>query len=451
MKRDPGGKASLALLCWSAVIGLTAFFAASASRRLIRGKGIEDFGDFHVFHDAFRAVLAGEDLYASGTGGYIYPPLFATLFAPLGHLALQHAGALFSVLNGVLLIACLWLAASEFVRRLDARVDKAIVPAAMLVAYAIFGDKIRSEFRLGQTDLMVLCGLLLALRFLGTRPILAGILLGLAGNLKYQSLVMLPYLLVRGRWRALGGALVAMPAFALSTALVHGWERNLEYLARAFSGMSRMLGLAPPEIDAANIYPITWIRSVSLPSVFARVEEAAGLPAWTTPGLTLLAAGLCLLAVMTLYRGRGHAVFLGRGAGRDDASPRGRALVGMEWTGLIVAVLVFSPQTTARHIILMLPLGVLAGVMLLAPREGVRRAPLLAACVFLLLALILPPGGNESTAVTAWRWIGGISIASLALLFTTLWCGLQWASTMPSASMSSESGPSENPPPGRAG
>lgn len=431
MRRDSGGKASVALLCWSAVVGLTAFFVASAARRLIRGKGIEDFGDFHVFHDAFRAVLAGEDLYASGTGGYIYPPLFATVFAPLGLIELQHAGALFSVLNGVLLIACLWLAASEFVRRFDARVDKAIVPAAMLVAYAIFGDKVRSEFRLGQTDLMVLCGLLLALRWLGPRPILAGILLGLAGNLKYQSLVMLPYLLVRGRWRALGGALVAMPAFALSTALVHGWERNLAYLGRAFSGLSRMLGLAPPEIDGANIYPITWIRSVSLPSVFARIQEAAALPSGATPALTLLAAGVCLAGVAVLYRRGGQALFLSRTAARDDRSPRARALVALEWTGLIVAVLVFSPQTTARHVILMLPLGVLAGVMLLVPREGVRRLPLLAAGVFLLLALVLPPGGNQGAAVTAWRWIGGISIAALTLLYTTLCCGLRWARTLP--------------------
>ena len=75
-----GQKKHLARALWIVNICVIGAFAFLAASRMWRGAG---FGDFHVFHDAFRAVLAGEDLYDSGIGGYIYPPLFAVVFAPL--------------------------------------------------------------------------------------------------------------------------------------------------------------------------------------------------------------------------------------------------------------------------------------------------------------------------------------------------------------------------------
>lgn len=91
--------------------------------------------------------------------------------------------------------------------------------------------------------------------------------------------------------------------------------------------------------------------------------------------------------------------------------------------------MVFGPQTNPRHMLLMLPLATIAGVLVLVPRAGVRRLPVLAASVFLLLAFVLPPGDKSTEhLVHAWRWIGGVSIATLTLLFVTLAGGLRWAS-----------------------
>ena len=418
-----GEKTHLARAFWvtnAIVIGVFTFLAAS---RMLRGAG---FGDFHVFHDAFMAVLAGEDLYDSGIGGYIYPPLFAVVFAPLGLLSLPHAGAAYTVINGCLAFVCLWLAASETLRRFDAKIDRAALPGVMVFALAMFGDKLRIELQGGQTDLWILLCVLLGLKWVGTRPILAGFMLGLAGNLKYQSLIILPYLIVRGRWRALISSLASMAGLAVSSAVVFGWERNLGYLSRAFGGIARMVGIGA-DTEAANVQGISWIRSVSLPSVFARIQEWGGLPGFAMPLLTLIAAGGCLLVVVQIYRGRNQSVFVGRGLA-DDSTPGGRAIVMLEWTGLLVAVMVFGPQTNARHMLLMLPLGTIAGVLVLVPRPGIRRLPVLAASVFLLLAFVLPAGsGDNDRAVHAWRWIGGISIATLTLLFVTLSAGLKWA------------------------
>lgn len=412
------------------VVGVFTFLTGS---RFFRGAG---FGDFHVFHDAFRAVLAGEDIYQSGVGGYIYPPLFAVVFAPLGLLSMEHAGTVYTALNGITALVCLWLAADEAARRFSVPRERAIVPAVMLLTLAVFGDKLRIELQGGQTDLWILLCVLLSLRWIGTRPLLAGFMLGLAGNLKYQTFIMLPYLLIRGRWRALGSCLVSMAGLALSSAVVFGWSRNLGYLERAFGGMLRMVGL---ETDgpAANITTISWIRSISVPSVAARVQEWAGWPVWTLVAMTGIAAGLCLCGVLWLYRRHGQSAIVGRSGKADDATERGRALVMLEWTGLLVAACVFGPQTNPRHMLLMMSLVSIAAVLTLARRpqglidSGIRiaRWPSLVASVLLLLAFVLPPGSSSTEhLVEAWRWIGGVSIATFVLLFVVVSGSLRWAS-----------------------
>ena len=308
----------------------------------------------------------------------------------------------------------------------------------MALTLAVFSDKLRIELQGGQTDLWILLCVLLALRWLGTRPLLAGFMLGLAGNLKYQTLIVLPYLLIRGRWRALGSCLMSMAGLALSTGLVFGWSRNLDYLGRAFGGMARMVGLGA-DGAAANVQGIAWIRSISLTSVAARVQAWAGWPAWTLVAITGVAAGAVLLGVLALYRRHGQRALVGRSGRADDATARGRSLVMLEWTGLLVAACVFGPQTNPRHMLLMLPIAAVAAVaavVVLLPRPaGVRAAgirigrwPALAGCIGLSLAFVLPPGSRETEhLVEAWRWIGGVSFATLVLLFVVVSASLRWA------------------------
>ncbi len=426
-QRTPG-RAGLARLLTGMLILALAFFAYGAAARFLRADGQ---GDFPVFHDAFRAVLDGADLYASGRGGYIYPPLFAVVFAPLGWLSQGHAAAVWTVINAGLIFAGLWITADEITRRFNAKIDRAAVPAIMLITFAVFADKFRSELRLGQTDMIVLLGMMLSLRWLDKRPILSGLVLGFIGHIKYQSLVVLPYLLIRRRWHALTSTLVSAAAFAISTAAVFGWQRNAEYLRRGVGGLGRLFG-EPAVEGAANIFPITWIRSISVTSTLARFQEWAALPAWTLPAMVLAAAGAALAAVLLLYRARGCSLFLRRDRTHDAASPRARALVAVEWTGMITAVLVFGPQTTARHMVLLVPLVSLAAMLLVVPGTGTRRLPILAATVFLLLAFILPPGsGVDAPALHAWRAIGGISIATLTLLYITIAAALRRAASLP--------------------
>ena len=88
------------LLIWSAV--LVALFANAARR--VGGPT----GDFVHFYEAARAIVHGEDIYASGRGGYIYPPLLAFLYAPVAGLREDTAAVVLLVFNmAVLLASCL--------------------------------------------------------------------------------------------------------------------------------------------------------------------------------------------------------------------------------------------------------------------------------------------------------------------------------------------------------
>src|SRR5205814_1089288 len=101
------------------------------------------------------------------------------------------------------------------------------------------------------------------------------------------------------------------------------------------------------------------------------------------------------------------------GLGREER------LVAMEWAGMIAAVLVFSPQTTSRHMVMLLPLVAVAGALLLREEVWRRRVAVGSALVVFFLGQLL--GMPEGGGVDAWRFIGGPSWVTLGLVFVCLW------------------------------
>jgi hypothetical protein len=71
----------------------------------------------------------------------------------------------------------------------------------------------------------------LAVTVLPTRPILAGVLLGLGAAIKPSALVLIPVALVAcGAYRSLAGAIVAGLLTALASSALFGWARWIEWL-----------------------------------------------------------------------------------------------------------------------------------------------------------------------------------------------------------------------------
>ena len=368
-----------------------------------------DTGDFIHFYEAARAVVTGGDLYASGRGGYIYPPLLACLYAPLAWLPPDAAAVALLAANMALLLGSAFLAVREFARRFDVRMDAWKTAAVALAAVFLVADKLKGELQMWQTNLLMLFLFTLALRLLDRRPALAGAVLGLAFNIKYLPIVFLPYLLLRRRWVAAGAFAASIVGFALLPAVATGWDGNLHNQAVAYTGLLRLMGVPIGAVRAANIDGITAEFSVSIPSGIARLAGAGGSAAVALAAAAVVAAAAAA-GIARMYRRHG-VPFLYRPDGFYTGPGPIRAIVGLEWAALVAAVLVFSPQTNTRHLCLLLMVQTPAVLLLLSPRPGVSRRPLLLGTALLAFGLIFPPGTQTfAESVGVWcRAAGGVA------------------------------------------
>lgn len=162
--------------------------------------------DFFSFWSAARLVLRGDVIAAYGFqpssfGSLMpmaYPPPFLLLIAPFGLFAFGPAFLAWTLVTGGLYLA----AAGE-----GRRVALASPPAL-------------SNGLVGQNGFLTAGIFLIGLRFVATRPVVAGLILGLMVT-KPQLGLLLPVALVAGRhWSALlGGALSSIALLTLAAAL----------------------------------------------------------------------------------------------------------------------------------------------------------------------------------------------------------------------------------------
>ena len=233
--------------------------------------------------------------------------------------------------------------------------------------------------------------------------------LGVGANIKYQTLIAIPYLLIRRQWRAAASALVSTAAFAFLPALVVGLPRNLQYLRSAYGGLGRFASISSEH--AAATVPLTWIRSVSITSAIGRLLESMGRDPSSAFLAAFVVAMLCLAAVWFLYEKHGFSLI---GSGFPSS------VMAVEWAGLTVAWLLFGPEVSRRHMYVLLLLHVVAATLLFTVSRGRLRNIVLAGVAVSQLGLRLPPSGASFAGMTfAWNWIAGPSW-SLLIYFMSL-------------------------------
>ncbi len=421
--KPPGRMVRIALIAgWGAVLGC---LFVNAARR-VGGPT----GDFVHFFAAAQAMVHGQDIYTSGIGWYIYPPLLAFLYTPLVSLPPAAAAMVMLVCNMTLMVLSVFLATREFSRRFGARIGGWTTCAVALTAVLLTADKLKGELQMWQTNMLLLFLFTSALCLLDRRPGLAGLALGFAFNIKYWPIVLMPYLLLRRRWAAAAAFAASIVAFALLPAVETGWEVNLKDQAVAYRGLLRVVGLPMGTGQGANVPSLAAGMSVSIPSAAARLAGAGGSPA-VGYAFAALVGLTALAAAAWLYRRNGVAL-LYRPDGVKNGDPATRAVVGLEWAGLLTAVLLFSPQTNPRHLSLLLFVQTAAALLLLCPRRDVARLPLLIGTIVLVLGLVLPPadpifGARSAGALEVWRGVGGPCWCALAMLGALLWVGMRYA------------------------
>lgn len=406
----------------------------------IMGVSNEGPGDFPHFYNAGVAVERGDSLYlrleeqtaepyAARGGGYIYPPMLALVFRPLAKLGYDLAKDVWIVSNMILLGICVFVLAWKAVGVVVPKVSgcaRILMPLATSgIALGVLYDTVIAQAKLAQTDVLLIACLTLALVSYKRFPLVCGLILAGPIMVKYTTLVFVPYLIVRAQWRVLIGIVVGIVIGALGPALVFGWSNNLSELRISFSGLMEMLGVQT-EGRAAGIYPITWERSVTVPSFWARVAEHFNLSGLFWIGLTLVTALWCFGASWWLFVKNKTPLILRLDRARGVISGSAMRLVTLDWAMLVLASMIFSPQSTKRHLIVYLIPMVLAGALCVVPMKAQRvtRLPLILAMLAVFLASVLPPA-NAEQAIWAWRRASGLGWVSIVFTLVLIWTTLR--------------------------
>lgn len=406
------------------VAGCAAYFAFRSYRGLPDAAN-PGKGDFEHFYHAAKAMAEGSDIYASHTRGYIYPPLLALILRPVAGMELRPAQLVWAGANLVMVAATIAVALSLAVGRFKIPRERLTLWTTAAFGLLLAFEPVRQEIEEGQTDTIVGLCLVLAVAALTRKPWLAGVCIGLGANIKYQALAVVPYLLVRKQWKAAGSAIASTAVFALLPAVVVGWERNLQYLGVAFGGVAKLLGVQPTG-EVVKTHDIRWEKSISITSGIAKTL-GAGVSDTVVLGIAGVVAFAVLGVAWWMYRSVGAGLICGQhGEKRTGVAAEGLRLV--EWSGLLVAVLAFSPQTLIRHMYILLPVMVWAAAMVLVPRRGVPRTVLVGGLVLLIAGMLLPPGNVKSFEPTlnGWRSIGGTGWCAVVMYLALLWTGLRY-------------------------
>ena len=409
------------------LLGLFAYFATITFRRILGGR----FSDFNVFYSAARAMLLHQDPYLPGRRSYIYPPLIAFLYMPLAHLSEQKAAAIVLCADVAFVLVAVLIIARECLSRLEADKSALAMLVISVLSIVLVFDKVKDELQMLQTNGLMLLMLALALRWLDRKPTWAGIALGFACNIKYLPLILLPWLLVRRRWRTAAFFVVSAAGFALLPALQSGWDDNLTHLSVAFGGLGHMIGVDTASAASADIWSMRAGVSLSITSAIARITHRRHADFLMLP-MVAAVAGCTLVMIALAYRRNLLPFLRWPTAGRQSTQPY-RALIAIEYPSLIALALVFSPQTNPRHLVLLLLVTALLWTMLRVVDAGAARVRLIVAAAVLLLGLTFPWGGTLTRfahGVRPWFTYGGQGWCILLTVGLLIGSGLKYAASL---------------------
>jgi alpha-1,2-mannosyltransferase len=236
-----------------------------------------DMVDFEVNYQAGARLRAGEGLYRTSDGHYMfkYFPFSALCYVPFSLLPLGAAKAIWYSLSVVGSILC--FVASK-------RLAPPLSPYLAAIAPAVLAKFFFREMQLGQINVFVtLLFLWMLAETLAGRGARAGALWGLATAVKPYGFLFFPYWIVRRDFRALGSGVAVLGAAFLVPSLFYGFAENAAAHRQWFETLSQS---TPSQLGTAD--------NVSIPGFLAKWGLS---PALAVPITILLAAGVLALIV----------------------------------------------------------------------------------------------------------------------------------------------------------
>ena len=236
------GFAVLACLGWDAWVGLMRTQPLGIDFLPMWAAGREAFSHPDRVYNVIRLTRFEHPLLEGfhGPRPFVYPPTALLLFALVAALPFALANGLWTLAGVGLILAAVsprlpsqrWLASFAMLAS----------PAAVLVMVT------------GQVTFLIAALAVSALGRLENRPIVAGVLLGIAGVLKPQAMALAPVALVASRqWRAMAGAAICAGVASAVATLVFGWGAWLGW-AHALASFQRWV-MATPALQRGMITP----------------------------------------------------------------------------------------------------------------------------------------------------------------------------------------------------
>jgi hypothetical protein len=241
----------------------------------------DEMRDFEVNYTAGTRLRAGESLYQTSDGHYMfkYFPSSALLYVPLSLLPMPAAKTLWYALTLLSSVALFVLSKRlAWEERPGPWYLLAIPPFALAKFFVV-------EIKLGQINALVTLVLLFTLR--QRTDARAGALWGLATAMKPYGLILLPYYVVLRRVRALAAGLAVLAGAFLLPAVFYGLEGNLELHREWYRTLSAS---TPRELASAD--------NVSLAAFITKWDLAPAVGFGV-----VLALALLMLAILRWRKG----------------------------------------------------------------------------------------------------------------------------------------------------
>ena len=235
-------------------------------------------GNLPLIFDGHRFTAHQNQMFAAWLSGqlpfhpWLYPPHFLLLALPFGLIPFSASYALFMCITGAVLVATIWLYAPPDYRRWLQLGSLLLCPAASITVIA------------GQNAFLTAALLVGGFGLLPRRPILAGVLLGVA-TFKPTLWLMVPVALIAARqWRVLASAAAVASVLALASLAVFGVEMWRQWLEMALSPPADFYSnwLESGRSWGLSVYTCAWVLGAShglatLVQAVATLGAAAGV------------------------------------------------------------------------------------------------------------------------------------------------------------------------------
>ena len=379
-------------LAWCALAIYLVALAVSATLRMQ--------GDFAVYYHAGQRVLSGGPIYPSGEKDhFLYAPIFAIAMAPFALLPRHAAQGAFFLVNAWGLLALILGSGAMLFGR--ART----LPAALIVVPVVLTSiLINNNFEHGQVNLPVLALCAWAIVYSReSRTMASGAMLAAAILVKPFAVLAGLYLVLRGRFAALGWTIVAAMALLAAPILLFGphglIDQTADYLRSVASMTDRYRTML------TNQSAVAWIARLEL-RAGADAAAAGARPLWMGMGFEGVLIALEAQWIWRAVRTPG------------DEIDRDRSALA----GLFCLMPGFAPISWKSYFAaLLVPYMLLVATLLAAPPRGARVRPKALAYFAISILLNFVPGRRLGNLALFYSAHFLSSIAAFFAVATGIW------------------------------